>query len=173
MKSTAWVVFLFLVCSGPLWAEQSPESVLGKWGCGDETIEFMKFGIGRESNALVSRYFRYRFDTGDVLTLDFGAGTVVEYSISISEDELTLTDTNQQAKVFSLLEVPHPSCASNVKQFEGAMALYALDHEGDAAQSILDIIPAYLFDAPQCPDGGVYIFEERVRCSLVEHVAAP
>jgi len=61
------------------------------------------------------------------------------------------------------------TCIANLKQIEGALALYALDLNGTAS-AVGDLVPTYLNSVPSCPADGTYdVSGPRPTCSVSGH----
>jgi hypothetical protein len=151
-----WIV---LVCAwfvaGSVFAEDLATTVVGRWENQGKALEFYGQGIGR-SLADATRYFKYEFPADGQISLNYGTGAADLDSISISSNELRLTDSNRQETAYTKADTNLITCVQNLRQVDGAMALYALDHNGVQPNGIMDLIPAYLSGPPICPKGGVY-----------------
>ena len=91
---------------------QKPEAAInGKWECGTETIEFFKDGtviIDSEKDSM-SMGGKYKFVDDDRIRIDLGglgalAGPII-YKVSISKDELILTDRDGKASKYKRGEI--------------------------------------------------------------------
>lgn len=129
--------------------------VVGRWVSGEKALDFYGRGIGRSIQETV-RYFRYTFPSEDRIVLNFGGGSSNEFTISVASNELRLVDAGGQETVYSKGELDLNPCVENLRQLDGAMALFALDHDGMPAGSPRELVPVYLPELPVCPDGGIY-----------------
>ena len=88
----------------------------------------------------------------------------------------TLTDTPQEAGQATNVTTTYNSetwtlspCTINLRQLDGAMNLYAADHDDMPPMGIPDLVPGYLTDLPLCPQGGTYVLSSPPQCSVEGH----
>lgn len=156
-----WIALLSLFCAFPCCADDLTTAVIGRWAAEGKTLEFYGRNIGQAA-AETTKYFKYEFPAEGQTTFNFGSGTTELFTISIVSNELHLVDSAQQETVYTKVETNLNACVQNLRQLDGAMSLFSLDHpapEPGLMPNMLspgDLIPAYLPDLPTCPDGGVY-----------------
>lgn len=163
MKRILFMVLGSLFAVGFAFADDLTTAVVGRWTAEGKALEFYGQAIGR-SIAETPRYFKYDFPADGQITLNFGGGSTEPCAISITNNELHITDAGQQETVYTKVETNLNPCVQNLRQLDGAMALFALDHpstepeagEGMNVIGFGDLVPAYLPSLPVCPDGGMY-----------------
>ena len=155
MKRILFAVLGLLFAVGVACADDVTTAVVGSWTAEGKAIEFYGQNIGR-SVAETTRYFKYDFPVEGQITLNYGGGSTETCAISITNNELHITDASQQETVYTKSETNLNACVQNLRQLDGAMTLFSLDHEGATAMGPGDLIPAYLSTLPTCPDGGIY-----------------
>ena len=155
MKRILFMVLGSLFAVGFACADDLTTSVVGRWTAEGKAIEFYGQAIGR-SIAETPRYFKYDFPADGQIALNYGGGSTEQCAISITSNELHIIDAGQQETVYTKAETNLNACVQNLRQLDGAMSLFSLDHEGATAMGPGDLIPAYLSTLPTCPDGGIY-----------------
>jgi hypothetical protein len=162
MKRYLFAVLGSLFAVGFVFAEDLTTAVVGRWTAEGKTLEFYSQAIGRSvaettrPSGLGTGYFKYDFPSDGQIALNFGGGSTEPCAISITNNELHITDASQQETVYTKAETNLNPCVQNLRQLDGAMSLFALDHDGMSANGPGDLIPAYLSTLPTCPDGGIY-----------------
>ncbi|MBU1910187.1 MAG: hypothetical protein KJ726_09070 [Verrucomicrobia bacterium] len=165
-----WIAVVVMTFNMLCLAVAPEELVIGKWSNSEASLFFYGQGIGREITGGGIRFFRYQFPSEGVISLSYGREESVAYSIAATSGELRLTATNGMETIYATAGGFTNLCAVNRRQLEGAMALYAADHEDAGPMMAEDLIPAYLAEMPHCPDGGSYYLGPPPMCSLVEHL---
>ena len=155
MKRILFTVLGSLFAVGVACADDMGTAVIGRWTAEGKAIEFVGQNIGR-SVAETTRYFKYDFPSEGQIAFNFGGGSSEQCAISITNNELHITDVSQQETVYTKSETNLNACVQNLRQLDGAMSLFSLDHENMPANGPGDLIPAYLSTLPTCPDGGIY-----------------
>lgn len=155
MKRMLFAVLGSLFAVGVACADDLGTAVVGSWTAEGKAIEFYGQNIGR-SVAETTYYFKYDFPSDGQITLNFGGGSTETCAISITNNELRIVDASQQETVYTKVETNLNACVQNLRQLDGAMTLFSLDHDGRPANGPGDLIPAYLTTLPTCPDGGIY-----------------
>ena len=163
MKRILFAILGSLFAVGFVFAEDLTTAVVGRWTAEGKALEFYGQNIGR-SVAETTRYFKYDFPADGQIIFNYGGGSTESCAISITNNELHITDASQQETVYTKAETNLNACVQNLRQLDGAMSLFALDHpstelgagDGRSANGPGDLIPAYLSTLPTCPDGGIY-----------------
>ena len=155
MKRILFTVLGSLFAVGFGFAEDLTTAVVGRWTAEGKALEFYGQNIGR-SVAETTHYFKYDFPADGQIALNYGGGSTEQCTISISSNELHIIDASQQEAVYTKAEPNLNACVQNLRQLDGAMSLFSLDHDGMPANGPGDLIPAYLSTLPTCPDGGIY-----------------
>ena len=162
MKRILFAVLGSLFAVGVACAEDVATAVVGRWTAEGKAIEFVGQNIGRSAaettrpSGLGTGYFKYDFPSDGQITFSFGGGSSEQCAISITNNELHLVDASQQETVYTKSETNLNACVQNLRQLDGAMSLFSLDHGGMTANGPGDLVPAYLTTLPTCPDGGIY-----------------
>ena len=158
MKRILLLVLGSLFAAGFAYAEDLTTAVVGRWTAEGKAIEFYGQNIGRSvaattrpSTELGAGYFKYDFPSDGQVMFNYGGGSTEQCAISITSNELHLIDASQQETVYTKAETNLNACVQNLRQLDGAMSLFSLDHEGATAMGPGDLIPAYLSTLPTCP----------------------
>jgi hypothetical protein len=159
MKRILFAVLGLLFAVGFAFAEDLTTAVIGQ-------------NIGR-SVADTTRYFKYDFPVDGQITFNYGGGSTEQCTVSITSNELHLVDSNQQETVYTKAETTLNPCVQNLRQLDGALALYRLDRPEAPPPSLMDLVQAYLPSPPICPDGGIYSLADHPICTIPEHSLGP
>lgn len=174
MKFMLFAVLGSVFLTGIVLADDLATAVVGRWAADGKTLEFYGRNIGQWA-AETTKYFKYEFPSEGQLSLNYGGGTTDQFTISIASNELRLVDSAQQETVYTKVETNLNPCVRNLRELDGAMSLFSLDHEGATAMGPGDLIPVYLPDLPTCPDGGIYNLmanDGHPACTVTEHAGS-
>ncbi|MFH0907676.1 MAG: hypothetical protein V1929_02810 [bacterium] len=170
MKKTWLICGLVLLSVDGARADDLAQQVVGHWtkqGDAAQTIEFYGAGVGTDAN-----FFHYEFPSTNQISLHHGSDSTATYTISIANGELHLVDSESIEAVYDVSGGITNACVLNLHQLKGAKALFEVDHGGEEAMSVTQLIPSYLTDLPVCSDGGIYQLNDKNHgptCSVPGH----